>query len=241
MLRNCGALAGFAFALVFPAFADSITISGRQYQDVNIVESERMYYIKIPATGKTLAIKKDELSIADVQISTNKAEREERDQKWRKKISTELEKEIVRPEKADSDQPLQRKLAPATNQNEQNEEVRFRGYANFSLPPAVEAQRLQLFMMQRQDAQAQREAIATQQRQRVALQNAKRQQAVAQQNARSRAYSSGGQPVTGGSFTFMDFNVIGGKNIQHMDSINGYTRGYVPSWGGEFWPGVSIP
>ena len=63
--------------------ADSIIVDGTAYTDVFVRQSEAMYYVQVPATGRVLAAFKDEVDPDTVQISPDPDHRAELLQQWR--------------------------------------------------------------------------------------------------------------------------------------------------------------
>jgi hypothetical protein len=65
------------------AMADSITIDGTAHADVYIRQSEAMYYVQVPETGRMLVAFKSEVDPETVQISSDPARRIALLQQWR--------------------------------------------------------------------------------------------------------------------------------------------------------------
>lgn len=63
------------FLTALCAFPDSIVIDGMAYEDVYIRETENMYYVSVPAEGKTIAARKAKVGPEDVVIAEDEAAR----------------------------------------------------------------------------------------------------------------------------------------------------------------------
>ncbi len=68
-------LLGFVFLLGGMAGGDTITVSGKKYENVYIVEGKAMYYVKVPETGSTMAVTKLSVGEGAVVISPDAEER----------------------------------------------------------------------------------------------------------------------------------------------------------------------
>ncbi len=73
------------FSLPRAAGGDTITISGKTYENVYIVEEKVMYYVKIPETGEVIATLKNEVAPEAVRISPDPAERKKLLKEFKKK------------------------------------------------------------------------------------------------------------------------------------------------------------
>jgi hypothetical protein len=67
------------------AAGDTITIDGVLYQNVYIRESEALYYVQDPATGKVHSVQKSAVTLEDVLISEDRGERVKLLKAWRAK------------------------------------------------------------------------------------------------------------------------------------------------------------
>lgn len=67
----------FAAVLLCPFFApaDSITFSGKTYENVYVREGGTMYFVQIPAEGRVVSVAKSEVNADAVRISSDPAER----------------------------------------------------------------------------------------------------------------------------------------------------------------------
>jgi len=64
------------------AFADRITVDGRTYEDVLVLETSSFYYVQIPDEGRTLSVPRDAVDEGSVVINDDPYYRDERKAKY---------------------------------------------------------------------------------------------------------------------------------------------------------------
>lgn len=74
----------FAAVLLCPFFApaDSITFSGKTYENVYVREGGTMYFVQIPAEGRVISVAKSDVSADAVRTSANPEERKALLEEW---------------------------------------------------------------------------------------------------------------------------------------------------------------
>ena len=79
-------LIGSTLALcALAAVADSIMIGGTTHKDVYVIEGNQLYYIRFPATGKVVSVRKNSIAAENVKLSRDPARRARLLQQWKAK------------------------------------------------------------------------------------------------------------------------------------------------------------
>lgn len=87
-------------ALVVPiAWGDAITVDDHRYEDVYIIESERMYYVLLPETGEVKNVAKESIDEGSVFIADDATLRHDLFLRWKKQRGAE-EPEAEEPDEA---------------------------------------------------------------------------------------------------------------------------------------------
>jgi hypothetical protein len=84
------------------SFADSIAIEGQTYEDVLIVESVNMYYVKKTTDGNVMTVRRSDVAPSDVVITEDRDKIAELESAWRaSREGREAQEQLALPQIAD--------------------------------------------------------------------------------------------------------------------------------------------